>query len=153
MEHAITEEVTGIDIVKEQIKIASGERLSFLQEDIVINGHAIECRINAENPRENFKPCSGKIEKFIMSGGNGIRIDTSIYGECMISPYYDFMIAKLITYGENRSEAVSRMKRALDEMVIEGVETNIHFQKWIINQKSFLDGIYSTEFLAERWCV
>jgi len=151
VEHAITEEVTGIDIVKEQIKIASRERLSFLQEDIVIKGHAIECRINVENPRENFKPCSGKIEKFIMPGGNGIRIDTSVYGECIISPYYDSMITKLIAYGKNRSEAVSRMKRALDEMIIEGVETNIHFQKWLINQKSFLDGNYSTEFLSKRW--
>ncbi len=150
VEHPITEEVTGIDIVKEQINIACGKRLSFSQDDINIKGHCMECRINAENPDYNFRSSPGRVEKFIMPGGLGVRIDTNVYSNYTIPCYYDSMIAKLITYGEDRKQAIRKMKRVLDEVLIEGVDTNIEFQKWLISQEEFLNGSYNTEFLSKK---
>ena len=150
VEHPITEMITGIDLIKEQIRIASGEKLSVKQKDIVLKGHAIECRINAEDPEENFKPCPGKIEELYLPGGNGIRIDSAIYQGYTIPPYYDSMIAKLISYGKDREEAIARMKRALYEFSISGVKTNIGFQMFILDDKDFLNGNYDTSFLKEK---
>lgn len=149
VEHAITEEVTGVDIVKEQIRIANGEKIPFLQKDISVNGHAIECRINAQNTCEKFKPSIGNIKRCIMPGGKGIRVDTNIYSGYKISPYYDSMIAKVITYASSRAEAISKMERALDEIEIDGVNTNISFLKQILSQKKFIDGDYDTRFIKE----
>lgn len=150
VEHPITEMITGIDLIKEQIRIASGEKLSVKQKDIVLKGHAIECRINAEDPEENFKPCPGNIEELYLPGGNGIRIDSAIYQGYTIPPYYDSMIAKLISYGKDREEAIARMKRALYEFSISGVKTNIGFQMFILDDKDFLNGNYDTSFLKEK---
>lgn len=127
VEHPITEMRTGIDLVKEQIRIAAGEELKWKQKEIIWKGHALECRINAENPSKNFMPSPGTIQEMNLPGGNGIRIDTAIYSGYTIPPYYDSMIAKIITYGVNRNEAISKMKRALEELVIDGVETNRDF--------------------------
>ena len=150
VEHPISEAITGIDIVKEQIRIANGNRLSFSQEDIRLNGHAIECRINAENPSNGFKPCSGKISTLIFPGGIGIRVDSSMYSNCNISPYYDSMIAKIIAHGRDRKESLQRMRRALEELIIDGIDTNLDFQNWLLEQKEFLDGSYDTEFLSNK---
>ena len=125
VEHPITESITGIDIVKEQIKIADGKELPFTQDDIVIKGHSIECRINAENPDKGFRPCPGKITEMHFPGGNGVRVDSAIFSGCEITPYYDSMLAKLIVYAENREEAIHKMRSALGEVVIEGIDTNI----------------------------
>lgn len=149
VEHPITESVTGIDIVKEQINIAQGKKISFTQDDIKINGHSIECRINAEDPKKDFSPCSGEITKLILPGGIGIRTDSSVSNGSYISLYYDSLIAKIIAHGRNRTECIQRMKRALHEFSIEGVETNLEFQKWIINHKDFIDGEYNSEFLKK----
>ena len=127
VEHPITEERTGIDIVKEQIKIAAGETLKLKQKDVEFRGYSMECRINAENPSKNFMPCPGTITGLNLPGGNGVRIDTAIYEGYTIPPTYDSMIAKIITHGDSRNEAISKMKRALEETVIEGVDTNIDF--------------------------
>jgi acetyl-CoA carboxylase biotin carboxylase subunit len=124
VEHPVTEMVTGIDIVKEQIRIAAGERLSFKQSEITFTGHAIECRVNAEDP-ETFTPSPGTIHAFSMPGGPGVRIDTAAHTECIIPPYYDSMIAKVITYGRDRQEAIARMRRTLEMTVIEGIKTTI----------------------------
>ena len=150
VEHPITEEVTGIDLIKEQIKIARREKLSLAQEDVKIQGHSIECRINSENPRNNFIPSSGKINKVILPGGKGVRVDMGICEGMEVSQYYDSMIAKLIVHGINREEAIRKMIRALDEIKIEGISTNIEFERWVLNQKEFLDGSYNTEFLADK---
>ena len=133
VEHPVTEWVTGIDIVKEQIKIASGENLNISQKDIQIKGHSIECRINAENPEKKFMPCPGEIKGLLLPGGNGVRVDTAVYNGYTIPPYYDSMIAKIIVYAENREEAIAKMKRALEECVIDGIDTNIDFLLKIIN--------------------
>ena len=150
VEHPITEMRTGIDIVKEQIKIAAGEELKYKQKDIKFKGHSIECRINAENPSKNFRPCPGKIEGLHLPGGNGIRIDTAIYDGYVIPSSYDSMIAKIITYGSTRNEAISKMKRALEEVVIEGIETNRDFLLEIINNLNFIRGKYDTSFIAKE---
>lgn len=150
VEHPITEMRTGIDIVKEQIKIAGGEKLKFKQKEIEFKGHSIECRINAENPNKNFMPCPGKITGINLPGGNGIRIDTAIYEGYTIPPYYDSMIAKIIAYGVNRNEAISKMKRALEELVIDGVETNRDFLFEIIRNPNFIRGNFDTSFIEKE---
>lgn len=148
VEHPITEMVTGVDIVKEQIRIAAGEKLSYTQDDIKISGHAIECRINAENPSRNFAPCPGTIDYLLMpSGGLGLRVDSAIYQGYEIPPYYDSMLAKVIVHGSDRDEAIAKMKRALYEFIIEGVDTNIEYQNKILNNKQFEKCQYNTSFL------
>ncbi len=150
VEHPVTEQVTGIDIIREQIKIAYGEKLDLTQEDIGITGHAIECRINAENPRENFRPCSGKIETYFAPGGYGIRIDTHIYADYTVPATYDSMVGKLIVWGKDRTEAIGRMRRALDEMVILGIDTNIDFHKEILNNEEFNKNKIDTSFIEKE---
>lgn len=148
VEHPITEMVTGVDIVKEQIRIAAGEKLSYTQDDIKISGHAIECRINAEDPSRNFAPCPGTIEYLLMpAGGLGLRVDSAIYQGYEIPPYYDSMLAKVIVHGKNRDEAIAKMKRALYEFIIEGVDTNLEYQNKILNNKQFEKCQYNTSFL------
>ncbi|MDH4163432.1 MAG: acetyl-CoA carboxylase biotin carboxylase subunit [Nitrospirota bacterium] len=149
VEHPVTELVTGIDLVKEQIRVASGERLSFTQEQVRIKGHAIECRINAECP-EKFTPSPGTITAFNPPGGPGVRVDTAAYTQYVIPPFYDSMIAKLIVYAETRDAAIMRMKRALDEFIIEGVKTTIPMHKKILAEDDFLSGDISTKFM-ERY--
>jgi acetyl-CoA carboxylase biotin carboxylase subunit len=146
VEHPVTEMVTGIDMIKEQIKIASGESLGFRQEDIVHNGHSIECRINAEDPL-TFVPSPGTITTFHMPGGPGVRVDTAAHPECRIPPYYDSMVAKLITRGNNRMEAISRMRRSLEFTVIEGIRTNLPLHRRIVNDPDFIRGHLDTGFL------
>lgn len=150
VEHGITELVTGIDLVKEQIRIANGEELSFKQEDIKIQGHAIECRINAENPEKGFMPCPGKIKYFNAPGGPGVRLDTAVYQGYAIPPNYDSMIGKLMVYGKNRNEAISKMERALGEFIIDGVDTNVDFQYDLINNPKFISGKYDTSFIEKE---
>ncbi|MBK5253878.1 MAG: acetyl-CoA carboxylase biotin carboxylase subunit [Peptostreptococcaceae bacterium] len=149
VEHPVTEEVTGIDLIKEQIRIAEGDKMNLKQEDIVITGHAIECRINAEDPEENFRPSPGEIKEYHMPGGNGIRIDSAIYQGIKISPYYDSMIAKIIVHGKDRKEAIRKMDSALGELVINGIKTNTHFQHEIVNHKNFKDGNFTIKFIDE----
>jgi acetyl-CoA carboxylase biotin carboxylase subunit len=147
VEHPVTEAVTGIDIIKEQISIAEGNELRYKQEDIEIKGHAIECRVNAEDPEENFRPSPGKILELHMPGGNGIRVDSAVYQGVEISPYYDSMIAKLIVHGSNRQEAIRKMESALGEFVVTGIKTNINFQNRIINDTRFLEGNVDINFI------
>ncbi len=148
VEHPVTEMVTGVDLIKEQIKVANNEKLSFKQSDIKINGWAIECRINAENPFKNFLPSPGKIEMYLAPGGLGVRVDSAAYQEYVIPPFYDSMIAKLITYGPSREEAINRMKRALDEFIIDGVDTTIPFHEAMMNHDVFIKGDFNTNFLT-----
>jgi acetyl-CoA carboxylase, biotin carboxylase subunit len=150
VEHGITETVTGIDLVKEQIKLAAGERLNITQEMIKIQGSAIECRINAENPALDFRPSPGKITKLISPGGPGIRLDSAVYEGYSISPFYDSMIGKLIAYGRDREEAIARMKRALGEYLIEGIDTNIEYQLAILENQVFKSGNYNTSFVKNE---
>lgn len=145
VEHPVTEFITGVDIICEQIKIAYGEKLSVKQEQLKILGHSIECRINAENPENNFSPCPGKINSLFLAGGIGVRIDTAIYDGYTIPPYYDSMIAKLIVFGETRDIAIARMKRALTEMLFDGISTNVDFQLKLINSKIFETGDFHTK--------
>lgn len=151
VEHPITEMRTGIDIVKEQIRIAAGEQLKFKQEDIEFKGHSIECRINAENPKKHFMPCPGKITGLNLPGGNGIRIDTGIYEGYTIPFTYDSMIAKIIVHGTTRNEAIAKMKRALEELVIEGVDTNADFIFEIIRTPDFIRGDFDTSFISKNF--
>jgi acetyl-CoA carboxylase, biotin carboxylase subunit len=146
VEHPVTELVTGIDMVKEQIRIAAGERLSFRQGEVTFNGHAIECRVNAEDP-ETFVPSPGVIHVFSIGGGPGIRVDTAAHSECTISPYYDSMIAKVISYGRDRQEAIVRMRRALEMSVVEGVKTTIPLHLKILSDPDFLAGRMNTGFM------
>lgn len=148
VEHPVTEWVTGIDLVKEQIKIASGMPLSLTQEDVVIRGHAIECRINAENPAKNFRPCPGTIRELHFPGGQGIRVDTDIYAGYTIPPYYDSMVAKLIVHGDTREDAIAKMQSALGEVIIEGIDTNVDFQFEIISDPVYQSGDFDIEFLS-----
>ncbi len=150
VEHPITEMVTGIDLVKTQIRIAAGEPLPFRQEDVKLTGHAIECRINAENPAQNFRPCPGRISALHMPGGPGIRIDSAVYQGCEITPYYDSMIAKLIAFAPTREEALMKMKWALAEFIVEGVDTNIDFQLNLIKDADVEAGRYDIGFLSRR---
>ncbi|MGT2743213.1 acetyl-CoA carboxylase biotin carboxylase subunit [Streptococcus plurextorum] len=152
VEHPVTEFVTGVDIVKEQIRIAAGQALSVTQEDICITGHAIECRINAENPKFNFAPSPGKItDLYLPAGGVGLRVDSAVYNGYTIPPYYDSMIAKIIVHGENRFDALMKMQRALYELDIEGVITNAEFQLDLISDKRVVAGDYDTSFLMETF--
>ncbi len=147
VEHPITEEVTGIDIVKEQIAIALGEKLRFSQSDVQFKGHAMECRINAEDPFGDFRPCPGRIEMYYAPGGAGVRIDSHAYAGYTIPPYSDSMIGKLITVGRDRAEAMNRMSRALSEYMITGVKTTIPFEQAILQDLDFRRGNYTTNFV------
>ena len=146
VEHAITEMVTGIDLIKEQIRLADGQSLSFKQQDIKLSGHSLECRINAEDP-EKFTPCPGMITKYSAPGGFGVRVDSAMEPNMMVVPFYDSMIAKVITHGRDRQESIARMRRALDEYVIEGIKTTIPLHKRILNDPDFQKGHVSTIFL------
>ncbi|MCM1024163.1 MAG: acetyl-CoA carboxylase biotin carboxylase subunit [Prevotella sp.] len=150
VEHPITEFVTGIDLVKAQLKIAAGKELPYSQEDIRVKGHSIECRINAENPEKGFRPCPGKINALHIPGGPGIRIDSSVYSGYEITPYYDSMIAKLIVYAPTRQEAIAKMKWALAEFIVEGVDTNIDFQLSLIRDPAFEAGSYDIGYLGRK---
>lgn len=149
VEHPITESVTGIDIVKEQIKIADGQKLPFEQKDIVIKGHSIECRINAENPDKGFRPCPGIITDMHFPGGKGVRVDSAIFSGYEVTPYYDSMLAKLIVYGENRKEAINKMRSALGEVVIEGIDTNIDYEYEILNNADYILGNVDVDFIEK----
>ena len=149
VEHPVTESITGIDIVKEQIKIAEGKKLNFEQKDIEIKGHSIECRINAENPDKGFRPCPGKITDLHFPGGNGVRVDSAIFSGYEVTPYYDSMLAKLIVYADSRKEAIDKMRSALGEVVIEGIDTNIDYQYEIINNSDFISGNFDVDFIDQ----
>lgn len=151
VEHPVTEMVTGLDLIKEQIRVAAGERLSAEQKDIRISGHAIECRINAENPKRNFMPCPGRIGNIHLPGGNGIRVDTHIYSDYQVPSNYDSMLLKLIAHGKDRQEAIEKMRSALGELIIEGIETNVDFQYEIVNHPAFLEGKTDTGFIARHF--
>ncbi|MFJ5621322.1 acetyl-CoA carboxylase biotin carboxylase subunit [Peribacillus loiseleuriae] len=147
VEHPITEMVTGVDLIKEQIRVVSGEKLSLRQEDVQYNGWSIECRINAENPEKNFMPSAGKIQMYLPPGGNGVRIDSAAYPGYVIPPYYDSMIAKLIVHAPTRGEAIDKMRRALEEFVIEGIHTTIPFHSKLMQHEQFISGEFNTKFL------
>jgi acetyl-CoA carboxylase biotin carboxylase subunit len=149
VEHPVTEEVTDVDLIKEQIRIAAGEKLKLSQQDIKLKGHAIECRINAEDPKRGFLPAPGTISSFHVPGGHGIRVDTHAYAKYQISPYYDSMIAKLIAHGKSREEAILKARRALDEFIIEGIPTTIEFHKRILRDKRFIGGHFGTSLIDE----
>ncbi|MGP4061754.1 acetyl-CoA carboxylase biotin carboxylase subunit [Halobacillus litoralis] len=149
VEHPVTEMVTGVDLIREMLLIANNEPLSFTQEEIKFEGWSIECRINAENPHKDFMPSAGKIDMYLPPGGLGVRVDSAAYPGYMIPPYYDSMVAKLITYGRDRDEAIRRMKRALDEFVIEGVYTTIPFHQRVMNHEIFVGGDFNTKFLEK----
>ena len=151
VEHPVTEFVSGVDLVKEQIRVAAGLPLSVKQEEIQMNGHAIECRINAENPAKNFMPCPGTIENLYIPGGNGVRIDTAVYNGYHIPPNYDSMIMKVIVHDRDRESAIAKMRSTLGEVIIEGVQTNLDFQYDILNQKDFLEGNVTTHFIEEHY--
>ena len=151
VEHPVTELVTGVDLIKAQINIAAGKPLGLKQEDIVIRGHAIECRINAENPRFNFRPSPGTIKNLHLANGNGVRVDSHIYVGYKIPPNYDSMLLKLIVYAKDRDEAIAKMRSALGEMVIEGVDTNIDFDYDIINHEAYKDGDTDTHFIETHF--
>lgn len=151
VEHTISEEITGVDLIKEQIKVAAGEKLSFSQKDINITGHAIECRINAEDSENGFLPSSGTLEKYIPAGGIGVRVDSHSYQNYDIPPYYDSMIAKLIVKGKTREEAIQRMKRALREFLIEGVDTTIPFHLRVLDNEDFKKGTIYTNFIETHF--
>ena len=151
VEHPVTELVTGVDLIKAQINIAAGKPLGLKQEDIVIRGHAIECRINAENPRFNFRPSPGTIKNLHLANGNGVRVDSHIYVGYKIPPNYDSMLLKLIVYAKDRDEAIAKMRSALGEMVIEGVDTNIDFDYEIINHEAYKNGDTDTHFIETHF--
>ncbi len=151
VEHPVTEEVTDIDLVKEQIRLAGEEKLALSQEDVSLKGHAIECRINAEDPRKDFLPCPGVITSFHIPGGHGIRVDTHAYAKYTIPPFYDSMIAKLIAQGKTREEAILKARRALEEFIIEGVETTIEFHRKILSDKRFISGRFGTSFVEQMF--
>jgi acetyl-CoA carboxylase biotin carboxylase subunit len=147
VEHPVTEMLTGIDLVKAQIAIAAGEKLNIRQKDVQFRGHAIECRINAEDPERNFAPSPGKLELFIPAGGANVRMDTHAYTGYVIPPYYDSLIGKLIVWGHDRAEALAVCNRAVSEMVVEGVRTTIPFQQKLLKHKNFIEGKYDTGFV------
>jgi acetyl-CoA carboxylase biotin carboxylase subunit len=153
VEHPVTEMVTGIDIVKEQLRVARGRTLSYKQEDVKFNGHAIECRINAEDPYNNFMPSTGRITHSLLPTGPGVRVDTGVYPGFEITPFYDPMIAKLIVWGETRAQAILRMRRALEEYRIVGVKTNIPFHQTMMDSHRFMGGQYDTRFVEERFSM
>lgn len=147
VEHTISEMISGVDIIKEQIRVAAGERLSVTQKQVKLTGHAIECRINAEDPYRNFAPCPGLIAFYAAPGGFGVRVDSHVYSGYRIPPHYDSMIGKLIVYAPTRQEALARCRRALDEYLIEGVQTTIPFEQFILDTKDFREGNYDTGFI------
>lgn len=149
VEHPVSEMVTGVDLVKEQINIAAGLKLKYRQDDIIIKGSSIECRINAEDSENNFLPCPGKLEMFLPAGGPGVRIDSHVYSGYVIPPYYDSMIAKLIVHGKNREEAINIMKRALDEFVVSPIKTTIPFHKHVMNDTLFRRGDFATDYIEK----
>ena len=149
VEHPVTEMVSGIDLIKEQIRVAAGEPLSVSQEDIQIKGHAIECRINAENPKKHFMPCPGRITNVHIPGGNGVRVDTHIYNDYKVPANYDSMLMKLIVYDKDRASAIAKMRSALGEVIIEGIETNIDFQYEILENEAFQKGDTDTGFIEK----
>ena len=149
VEHPVTEMITRIDLIKQQLKIASGKKLEYKQKDIILNGHAIECRINSEDPENNFMPCGGTVNHLHIPGGFGVRFDSHLYQGYKLPLYYDSMLGKLITWGKDRKEAVARMNNALNELIIDGVTTNLDFQSKIINNKEFISGNYYTSFINE----
>ena len=151
VEHPVTEFVSGVDLIKEQIRIAAGEPLSVRQKDIEIRGHAMECRINAEDPERHFMPCPGRITDLHLPGGNGIRVDTAVYNDYAIPPYYDSMIAKIIVYDKDRRSAIRKMISALGEVAIEGVKTNVDFLYELLNQPDFQEGNITTDFIPQHY--
>lgn len=151
VEHPVTEMVTGVDIIKEQIKIASGETLGFTQKDIVFTGHSMEVRINSEIPEKNFMPCPGTITGLHLPGGNGIRVDTSIYAGYTVPPTYDSMLAKIIVHGKDREESICKMKSAIAELVIEGIHTNADFILQILDKENFKNSDYDTSFILKEF--
>lgn len=150
VEHPVTELVTGIDLIKEQIRVAAGEKLGFTQDDVEIKGHAIECRINAEDPDNNFRPCAGKIDTYITPGGPGVRVDSVVYAGYTIPPYYDSLIGKLLVWGKDREEAIARMQRSLQEFVIKGIPTTIPFHQQVLKNAFFQRGEIYTNFIQRR---
>jgi len=151
VEHPVTEMVTGIDMIKEQILIAAGNKLSLSQKDVKLQGHAIECRINAEDPKRNFMPSPGLIENLLLPGGYGVRVDTAIYPGYKVPPTYDSMLAKFIVHGATREEAISRMKRVLVEFAIDGIATNAEFVYDLIEQEAFIKGTYDTSYIEREF--
>lgn len=151
VEHGVTELVTGLDLIKEQIKIASGEKLNYTQSDIKLRGHAMEVRINAENPERNFAPCPGTIKTLHIPGGNGVRIDTAVYTGYSIPPYYDSMILKVMAYDTDREQVINKLKSVLGEIIIEGIDTNLDFQYDILNNKNFAGGKITTDFIKDNY--
>jgi acetyl-CoA carboxylase biotin carboxylase subunit len=149
VEHPVTEMITGVDLIKEQLRVAAGQSLSYTQDDIKISGHAIECRINAEDPR-TFIPSPGKITRFHPPGGLGVRWDSHIYADYSVPPFYDSMVGKLITYGDNRDVAIARMRNALNELVVDGIKTNIALHKDILNDKGFINGGANIHYLEHK---
>ena len=150
VEHPVTEMITGIDLIREQIKIASGEKLSYAQEDIHLSGHSIECRINAEDPKHQFRPSPGRIDLLHIPQGPGVRFDSFIYSGIEIPPYYDSMVGKLIVHGRDREEATKKMQAALEELVIKGIRTNQSFLYMLINQRSYLKGDFNTSYIEKH---
>ena len=153
VEHGVTELVTGVDLIKEQIRIAAGEKLQLKQDDIKLRGHAIEVRINAENPEKNFAPCPGTITDVHIPGGNGVRIDTAVYTGYIIPPYYDSMIMKVMAYDRDRDSAIRKMRSVLGEVIIEGVTTNLDFQYDILKNERFINGDINTDFISDEYTV
>src|SRR5699024_7233631 len=150
VEHTVTEMVTGIDLIKEQIHVANGEKLAYKQKDIKLTGWSIECRINAENPFRDFMPSPGKVDMYLAPGGFGVRVDSAVYSGYSIPPFYDSMVAKLIAYAPTREEAIKRMKRALNEFVVEGIHTTIPFHSLIMDNEVFQKGDFNTNFLEDN---
>jgi acetyl-CoA carboxylase biotin carboxylase subunit len=150
VEHPVTEMVTGVDLIREQILVSSGKKLDVTQKDIQINGHSIECRINAENHEKNFMPSPGNIKMYLAPGGNGVRVDSACYPGYTVSPFYDSLIAKLIVHGKDRKEAIAKMERALSEFVIEGIYTTIPFHQKLLKHPNFIQGEFTTKFLDEN---
>ena len=149
VEHPVTEMITGFDLIKEQIRVCAGHKLSVTQADIKLNGHAFECRINAEDPK-TFMPCPGKVEKFHAPGGLGVRVDSHLYGGYSVPPYYDSMVAKIITHGETRDIALRRMRVALDELVVGGIKTNTNLQKDLVRDSEFAKGGANIHYLEKK---
>jgi acetyl-CoA carboxylase biotin carboxylase subunit len=150
VEHPVTEMITGIDLIKEQIRVASGMKLSYKQSDVEFRGHAIECRINAEDPDRNFLPSPGKVDAYIAPGGPGVRVDSHCYPGYSIPPHYDSLLSKLIVWGSDRAEAIQRMQRALDEYAITGVRTTIPFHQRVLAHPAFQAGDVHTDFIEKH---
>jgi len=150
VEHGVTELVTGIDIVKWQIRIAAGLKLSFSQENVRLHGSAIECRINAENPKENFRPCSGKVDLLHFPAGPWVRVDSALYQKYVVPPFYDSMVAKILVFAKTREEAIRKMRAALCELVLEGIDHNSDFLHEILSMKEFEKGTYHVDLLSKK---